>query len=60
MGVLHALPAGLEYKPLKVLAIETSTTFLFIPIYLESEVYYSKNWSFTKRNCLSKCKSQVK
>ncbi len=38
VGVLHAQETRSESKSFKVLTIETSTTFLFIPIHVESEV----------------------
>lgn len=38
IGVLHAQETKSESTSLKVLTIETSTTFLFIPIHVESEV----------------------
>lgn len=38
VGVLHAKEAKSESKSFKELTIETNSTFLFIPIYTESEV----------------------
>lgn len=38
IGVLHALETKSKSKSLKVLTIETNTSFLFIPIHMESEV----------------------
>lgn len=38
VGVLHAQETNSESKSFKVLTTETNTTFLFIPIYMESEV----------------------
>jgi len=38
VGVLHAKETKTESKSFKLLTIETNTTFLFIPIHMESEV----------------------
>jgi len=38
VGVLHAQETKTESKSFKLLTIETNTTFLFIPIHMESEV----------------------
>jgi len=38
IGVLHAKETMLKSKSFKLLTTETSTTFLFIPIHMESEV----------------------
>ena len=38
IGVLHAQEIKTESKSFKVLTVETKTTFLFIPIHMESEV----------------------
>lgn len=38
IGVLHAQETKSDSKSFKVLTVETKTTFLFIPIHMESEV----------------------
>jgi len=38
VGVLHAKETNTKSKSFKLLTIETNTTFLFIPIHMESEV----------------------